>query len=413
MNTTSFFKTFLFTFLLATVLNILISPSWGSDEESDFGGWKEVKYKKRSGSKSGAPKGSSLKTNVTSVADITKKAQKLTLGGGVKQDKPEKKPLPPKTKSLSPKKKVQPPRPTTLIRAASDDSPLVYYTRKLEINGFVIDLNRLSTTTNVDYVWNASLNDGGKTHLLAQGVCRRDNGISYFPFTTTESFLNVLGISLPKKMVWVSLNSNVPSDNQYFIRNPQMNYQGGHAEPQFISDLQAAFTQNSDAVVKYFIPSNNHRDIYMCGLELFGTYDMCDPFKAGYNNVYDCVGQLINFRNRHQDGPSSISDAIRNKLGGKFKGAANENAFIVIYHSKKPYQGVHRYKAKEEDNLYPLQFTYSNCRFRPDNPDDFDTNSQLSQHKKLSVEKDVLYGYIHQLGDKTADYIPNNGFSFP
>jgi len=307
------------------------------------------------------------------------------------------------------RKKPKVTHPVTLVRV-SDASPIVKYAQQLTTKGKILTLNRESTKKAIQYVRNASVKDGGKSNTLAQGFCRSENKTWDVPFTITQSFLGVLETSC-KKMVWVSQGSNANSDNNYFIRKPQTNYDGGHAEPQFIKDLEAAFTQNSEAVVKYFMPpADNKGDIYMCGLELFGPYDMCDIRDGKDPNKYDCVGKLLKFRKDHQKGQQSISKAIRDKLGDRFKGE-REDAFVVIYHAQSPYNRIDSYKAEDDDSYYSLKFEFERYQFLRKKK--FDDSYYLSQLTSIALEPDILYGYIHQIADKKANYYPKaHSFSF-
>jgi hypothetical protein len=311
--------------------------------------------------------------------------------------------------SISKSKKTQPPpHPTHLVRVL-DSSPLVRYTQQLAVQGVELDLNRDSATALIDYVWKSSLRDGKKTHLLAQGFCRSETKLKTNPFTVTENFLGVLRTST-KKMVWVSQSSNAVSNNDAVIR--KSTEYGGHAESQFISDLKAAFTQNSDVVVKKFLPrTDNDEDVYMCGVELFGSYDMCDDYAGEGKNKYNCVGKLKKFRIDHQEGQQSISRAIRDKLGDRFKGE-EQDAFVLIYHAKYPYDEIDTYQCEDEAYYYPLDFSFKGPKFSPRDHGDFSNTFVFSQHESLSCRKNVVYGYIHDLADKKLKYTPEVGFRF-
>lgn len=280
------------------------------------------------------------------------------------------------------------------------DNPLVHYTQQLVVKKETLNLHRGETAKPILYVAKASSKDNSKTHLLAQGVCMSNETI-WTDILTTKLFPEV-SKSQNKTMDWVSEKSETKPNKTHFIRKPQTKYFGGHAEPQLISDIEDQFMKNSDAVVSMFIPPpNNKEDIYICGLEVFGPYDMCDDYNGNGKNKYNCVGKLLDFRKCHQNGQRSISKAIQEKLKGKFKGS-KEDAFVVIYHTQSPYDKVDTYKAEDEDYRYGLSFSFDKCSFSRSK--DFDDTYQLSQSKSLSTEPDVLYGYIHQLGDKAALY---------
>lgn len=297
----------------------------------------------------------------------------------------------------------------TLSRFKNPSSPLIQYTQQLKANGETFDLNREETRKIMQEVIKVS---NYKTFLRAQGVCMSDDGYWSETFNSTQNFLGAYETST-QKMAWVSKGSEIKS-NKYYIRESKE--YGGHAEPQFISDLEAAFNKNSDAVVKYFIPStNNEENIYMCGLELFAPYDMCDAYNNEGNNKYDCIGKLLAFRKKHQSGQTSISRAIRDKLKDQFKGT-KEDGFVVIYHANLPYNNVYTYKAEDEKYIRGLTFNSNNnlCQFHSGyfKSHCAKTIYQLSQYDSVDTEKDMLYGYIHNLADKKDTYSKKNGFSF-
>ncbi len=306
---------------------------------------------------------------------------------------------------------VVPSVPLTLARFDEGES-LTCYTQKLIFGNHVLELNRLSTRTNIEYVRVTSLTDRNKTHLLAQGVCKTKANAYQNPFKTSIGFPNIVHNSnLP--IDWVSFSSQSATNQNCYVRRPDQGVNGGHSEPQFIGDFNAKFVQNSDSLVNLFMPeTTDNSDIYMCGLELFGPYDMCDR--------YDCVGKLKTFRGEHQEGQTSISQAIRDRLQNRFKGST-EDAFVVIYHAKYSYKPIGTYYAANDNNeKSPLTFggifgdkahqfnvsdTYNNK-----NHFFIDNTYALSQYTELDTAPDDLYAYIHHICDKSVKY--NGSFTF-
>jgi hypothetical protein len=309
------------------------------------------------------------------------------------------------------KKKIKVSNPVTLSRVCNG-SLTVSYTQQLASQGKELNLDRKSTRKAIQYVCDASAQDNFVTHLLAQGFCKGANSRWNDPFITNLRFPGIMENS-NKKIDYVSNDSKAESNEICYIRKPQTPYWGGHAEPQLISDLKALFTQNSDAVVKLFTPpSKNTENVYMCGLEIFGPYDMCDKYNNEGQNKYDCVGQLLKFRTDHQEGQQSISKAIRHKLGNRFKGN-KEDAFVVIYHAHSPYSNIDSYRAESEEYYHHLRFEFDGYSFlRKKN--NFDNSYSLSQIESVDIKPNILYGYIHHLGNRKAIYDPNSQrFSFP
>lgn len=195
----------------------------------------------------------------------------------------------------------------------------------------------------------------------------------------------------------------------YYIR--QSTCWGGHAESQLICDIEDAFSKNSDTIVKLFTPPSYNKDsIYMCGLEVFGTYDMCDIYNNKGNNKYNCVGKLQEFREKHQpngqEGQKSISKAIMDKLKRRFKGE-EENAFVVIYHAQQPYNNVDTYYIynSNDEILYPVSYQYNNgfCIYSH-HSEKFNDACSLSQREDMQIKPKHLYGYIHCLANKKIPY---------
>lgn len=289
--------------------------------------------------------------------------------------------------------------PLTLARY-SGTAPLVKYTQKLTTKKSSLDTKRKSTIKSIKYVCKAASQDGNKTHILAQGICR--GAVSTWPDPLTTINLPQNSKTSPKLLDWVSKESETNSDDKICIRKPEASGWGGHAEVQLIADLDDVFNMHRETFLELFLPpSDSTESIYMCGLELFGPYDMCDKYNDKGNNKYNCVGKLLDFRKKHQKGQKSISRAIRDKLKDRFKGE-KEDAFVMIYHAQSPYVNVDSYSAENDEYLYSLQYVSDGCRFL--RKKDFDDSYSLSQVANIDIEPDVLYGYIHQLADKTATY---------
>ncbi len=331
-------------------------------------------------------------------------------------------PSSPLLESMAP---VFPSVPVTLVRINNNDVPLVRYAQKLMFAGRELKLNRRSTEHNIEYVKNASLNDGRKTHLLVQSVCKtetqiNDHKASRKLFKTNIAFPEIT----PEPNIpidWVSHSSTTTPEGYYprkAISFENGGQRGGHSEPQLISDFNAKFVQNADDLVDYFMPKETDTsNVYMCGLELFGPYDMCDKFNGG-NNKYNCVGQLKAFRGNHQNGQQSISQAIRDRLGDRFQGVIPEDAFVVIYHAKYPYESIYTYHSNNNDKNSPIKYSGifdNNFNINDDllNKDHFIINNthELSQCTEINTAPDDLYGYIHHLGNKSIQY--NGSFKFP
>lgn len=128
--------------------------------------------------------------------------------------------------------------------------------------------------------------------MLAQGVCMSNETI-WTDILTTKLFPEV-SKSQNKTMDWVSEKSETKPNKTHFIRKPQTKYFGGHAEPQLISDIEDQFMKTLMLLFQCLFPSNNKEDIYICGLEVFGPYDMCDDYNGnGKTNIIVLGNYLI------------------------------------------------------------------------------------------------------------------------
>jgi len=298
--------------------------------------------------------------------------------------------------------------PVNVTRRTSNGDLLVQYTQGLTVNHKVMKLDRKSTRQSIRVVTNAASKDNS-THLVAQGFSFGDKSVTYInPLTTQLGFPGVPK-NPKKKMDWVSKNGKAKSNPGYYVRTPIAF--GGHAEPKFVSDLEAAFKKSSDAVVRLFTPpTETLNTIDMCGIELFGPYDMCDKYNGKGKNKYNCVGVLTDFRNRHQYGNQSISKAIRDKLKDRFRGKKSD-VFVLIYNTNSPYENVDSYTAEDDNLYYDLSYSYAGSAFSEKSY--YDETFELSQCESVDVSSDLMYGYIHQIGNRTASYQPNSHlFSF-
>lgn len=278
------------------------------------------------------------------------------------------------------------------------------YAKKLYVNGEDLDLHR-DTTTQLIHDAN-QLSRDNKIHLLAQGFWMSDEYIQPKVFNTSFGFPDIATTNANHKTIdWASHEADLTKfPNKY--HHKQSEASNGHSEPEFIGDIEALFTQNADKVVSAFTSRHEDEDIYACGLELFGQFDMCDY----------CLKRLREFRQRQQIGQTSISYAIRDKLKEKFKGKERSNAFVVVYHAHYPYNTA-TYKAEDDEYYYRLKYggIYGQDRydFIPDEPEDFEENDTLSQHRYLDTEKDIIYGCIHHLHNQGLRYRKNaERFSF-
>ncbi|MBP9828973.1 MAG: hypothetical protein KBD04_02945 [Proteobacteria bacterium] len=297
------------------------------------------------------------------------------------------------------------PNQLRLTRVFSNDVH-AQYAGKLYANEENLDLHRATTTQLIQDTHQLSSYDN-RIHLLAQGFWMSDEYIQPKVFNTSFGFPDIATTNANHKTIdWASHEADLTKfPNKY--HHKQSEASNGHSEPEFIGDIEALFTQNADKVVSAFTSRHEDEDIYACGLELFGQFDMCDY----------CLKRLREFRQRQQIGQTSISYAIRDKLKQKFKGVKKSNAFVVVYHSHYPYK-VSTYKVEDDDeNHYQLKYggIYGQDRydFIPDEPEDFEENDTLSQHRNLDTEQDIIYGCIHHLHNQGLRYRKNaERFSF-
>lgn len=274
-------------------------------------------------------------------------------------------------------------------------------------NDCEFQLNSKKANTYAKRMSDFSSKDGFKSHVSVGSVyiydiddkihTKRRNFTASLGFPDAKSTSNNLPID------WVSNASKSSTDSDFFrIKSKQPS---GHSEPQFISDFEALWIKDSTSVIKQFTPQTkkekeNIESVVMCGLELHGSFDMCDT----------CLNKLRIFRCNHQKGQTSISKAIRDELKSTFKGS-KEDAFVIAYHGWYPYKES-TYKAEEEgedSDLHELNHTFSyNRGSREDsfarrikNGDDTYT---LSHIKTGETEADMIYAHMHFLSGRKSKY---------
>ena len=272
------------------------------------------------------------------------------------------------------------------------------YTKRLYAGEENLDLHRKVTTSLIQAAHQLSSYDN-RIHLLAQGFWMSDQYIQPKVFNTSFGFPGIDATHVDHKTIdWASHEANLTKfTNKY--HHKQSKADNGHSEPEFIKDIEELFTQNADKVISSFTSRHHDEDIYACGIELFGQFDMCDS----------CLKKLREFRIRQRRGQKSISYAIRDKLKQRFKGK-REDGFVLIYHAHYPYNAA-TYKAEDDEYYYEMRYggIYGQDQhdFIAKNPDDFEESDTLSQHKYLDTQKDMIYGCIHHLHDRELQYRRN------
>ncbi|NBT86612.1 MAG: hypothetical protein EBT45_09015, partial [Alphaproteobacteria bacterium] len=156
-----------------------------------------------------------------------------------------------------------------------------------------------------------------RSHLLAQGICYHSEELYTADIKTSLGFPEILAV--PDSVIdWVSYSASAaPVNAGYYSRVTAATVHGGHSEAQFIADMDALWVHDYTAILKLLLPStvfHGDQDVYMTGIELFGSFDMCSRHTGSGVNRYDCIGKLAEFRENHKTGQKSISKAIRNLL---------------------------------------------------------------------------------------------------
>jgi hypothetical protein len=309
-----------------------------------------------------------------------------------------------KIKKKKNKKKKLPQPKHYFLERYDDENLLAQYTNTITIGGHSFELNRESAVTRNQAV--VELLPLDRCHIVARGICYHDTGIRKTDIKTSLGFSEI-NITPDVTIDWVSQGDS-PENNGYYSRvspgGAGTSLFGGHSESYFIRDIKALWTQNYTSVLKFLLPSpvfHREQDVYMTGIELFGSRDTCSHHIPGQNNRYDCVRQLVNFRHEHEEGQQSISQAVRDLLKDRFKGGANSRGFVLIYHASAPY-GNADYKAVDGDRSFAL--SWGNNRFNSPAGDRPATNDILQQYGEVEEEPNRLYCYIHGLADRQLTY---------
>ncbi|MBY0282069.1 MAG: hypothetical protein K2W94_07955 [Alphaproteobacteria bacterium] len=263
--------------------------------------------------------------------------------------------------------------------------------------GCSLTLKRADSKKQASKVAELSKRDGWTSHVTVDSVYVYEMDEESYsenrrPFTTGLGFP---GVSSTKDVVvdWASNKSTQTFSNHYKRTST------GHSEPQVVEDFNALWTKDSASVVRQFIPQTEKEkskaeSVVMCGIELYGPFDMCD----------ECLAKLVEFRAEHQKGQKSVSKAVRDKLKGKFKGD-DEDAFVVAYHGYYPYHES-TYSAEDNDEVFPLTYSRSKTGPRKDifehKSNDIGDISTLSQAKSLDTSKDMVYSQVHLLSGRKA-----------
>ncbi|MBY0461630.1 MAG: hypothetical protein K2Q34_00405 [Alphaproteobacteria bacterium] len=287
----------------------------------------------------------------------------------------------------------------TLCRSASG-TVVAQYADTLSLqNGCKLKLRRVDANTQVTDLFDLSKIDGYKSHVTASSVYVYDTEENKYgrmerPFTTALDFPEVTS---KKDLVidWAS-NQSLRSRTDFFKR--KSNCGNGHSEPQLTKDFNALWVKNSASVVKHFVPQtkkekDSAKSVVMCGCNLYGSFDMCNT----------CLSEVVTFRKQHQQGQTSVAQAVRDELKDQFQGDETD-AFVVSYHSYCPYSSA-TYHAEDETSLYPLGYS-TEYRPRKDifehKSDEIDDTYTLSQAESLAADKDTIYSHVHMLSGKKA-----------
>lgn len=303
----------------------------------------------------------------------------------------------------------------TLARYKKDESDkkvkqkqVVVYTQSVNSHkdGIALNLSRKTANMGIASVREVSKKDNYKhNHLLVRGFCRGESAQACSEYFRTAQFplLNQYKSSENLVVDWVSSGSEFKGASKetgcYHRKS------NGHSETQFIADFEALTKKDLGALAKIFTGADEE-EVYMCGVELFGTNDMCDK----------CLGEMMTFVEDQQKGKTGISAYIYDTLGDRFKGEKDDQSrlFVPIYHAMQAYMGA-TYYAEDESRPYDkLDYSYiGSKRFKPKEPKKFDKTYgtyTLSHRKSILVETGIIYGYIHGVGDKTYVYNPNKCF---
>lgn len=299
----------------------------------------------------------------------------------------------------------------TLCRTDSG-AVVAQYTDTLNLqNDCKLKLDSGTTREKTTRLFKLASADSYKSHVTASSVYVYDTkedtyGRKERSFTTGLGFP---GVTSKSDIVidWASNQSLVSAPDLFKRKSTCSN---GHSEPQFIEDFSALWTKDSTTIVKQFIPQstkerNAAKSVVMCGCNLYGPFDMCDV----------CLSEIISFRKKHQQGQTSVSQAVRDELKDQFQGSETD-AFVVSYHSYCPYKSA-TYHAEAKDSLYSLAYLQPTYRprkdmFRPESKKVDDTYT-LSQTESIPLKRDRIYSHVHLLAGKKVPYMnAQNTFTF-
>ncbi|WP_032112954.1 hypothetical protein [Candidatus Paracaedibacter symbiosus] len=251
------------------------------------------------------------------------------------------------------------------------------------------------------------------SHILANGFDIYQKGksvVNEYEHFTTRTFSNIGKQDTNIKIDWTS-NSSPLEDDETIIRK-KGGSGDGHSEPQLIKDINALWKTQQDSILKLFIPRRNtlkdsaEIKVMMCGLELYGNYDVCNS----------CLNKLVEFRKQHQQGQTSISQAIQDRLKDKCTDISQDR-FVVIYHAYSSYSGS-TYYTRYNDTEYKLtqsrlciynrnkekDFRHEGFKLTQGQQDNGLSEAILSQSEFVTIRKDIIYGHIHSLSNKQAKY---------
>ncbi len=302
-----------------------------------------------------------------------------------------------------------------IVRSNDNNEILAQYTNNISTNeGCKYNLNYLIDRKLVNEVEDYKIEPGvqyGKSHVLINGfnIYKKDKNSPVYEYeyeTFTEKNFPITGKTSDKKIDWSS-NQSLLSDTDTVIRR-KSNEGNGHSEPQLISDINSVFVKNQEAIFDLLTPRQDSlkktdSKLEMSGIELYGSFDMCDT----------CLTQLVDFRKNHQEGQRSISQYIKDKMKNQCTDTL-ENLFVIIYHTSSPYHNANYYARSRSSALHKIisigesdeEFKYE--AFRSDNIkegiDPSFANKTLNQSNNIIVNKDIIYGQMHLLFNKNAQY---------
>jgi len=308
----------------------------------------------------------------------------------------------------------------TLFRS-TDNGARVLYADSLMVGDYEYDLNYPIDRTLAEEAWNYSTIDATNaksgtfddkkrcSHVLANGFDiykDTDSNVvcEYEQFATTE------GIAID----WMSHNSTCKvGDTESSgtgkragcsIHHKKSNVGNGHSEPQLVEDI---LKTKPESLVKLFTPRSSNKQVkqvMMSGLELYGTFDMCDS----------CLDALVAFRKK--EGQQSIAKAIEDNLKRrKIPCPVGHESFVLIYHAYDRYDDSRfcKYYTHYSGQRHEFECRYGQCEdddpyvpiFIPKgNSGNTLKDKVLSQAKSIPIRENMVYGHIHLLSGQQARY---------